>query len=333
MEKFYRAAAALKKIISSLVLLSAAFYPAGAETFRVAKTHVIEIHQDYSGGTARSGIFDGIAVMLPEDKTFITGIELNIKVPQSVAEWRDTVAYIFYESMSPYPDSTKIDYEGRRLSVGTIPGRLSHTVYIPLSKKFNVKTTPYADTLETYTLAGSGAVFLRFTLAMKGAPESLERAVLDVSAKPVLSDEGYFTLEVQRPEGKDGDFSVFIDDLPAPGTDKAVLKDGEHRLSITSGSFRNEVRTFIVEQAKLTKLKVVLRGIEPLIRIVSPENAAITFDGQSIEPSAEPFAVSAGSHSIKFVIGDYEVVKTVNAVNGRSYTVRLAVDATVTEEE
>lgn len=333
MRKHFNAAATLKKLIFPLAALTALILPSTAESFRVAKTHIIEIPQNYEPVSTQSGIFDGIAIKLPQDKTFITGIEISIKVPQTVAAWRDTVAYMFYGSLSPVPDSARIDYQGEKLSVDTIPGRLSHTVYVPLTRKFNVKSTPYAKTLDVIPSAQGGTVFMRFTLAMKGAPETLESAVLEVSARPVLSDEGYFTLDIQKPEGKDGDYSVYIDDTPATDTEKAVLKDGEHRLSITSEAFRNEVRTFIVEQAKLTRIKVELRGIEPLIRIVSPENAAITLDGESVEPSNGPFEVSSGAHIVKFVIGDYEIVKTVNAVNGRSYTVRLEVDATVTEEE
>ena len=43
---------------------------------------------------------------------------------------------------------------------------------------------------------------------MKGAPESLEHAVFDISVKPVLTDEGYFDLAVKHPQGKNGTFEV-----------------------------------------------------------------------------------------------------------------------------
>ena len=39
-------------------------------------------------------------------------------------------------------------------------------------------------------------------LAMKGAPEELENARIQVTARPVLSNEGYFSLEVSKPEEK-----------------------------------------------------------------------------------------------------------------------------------
>ena len=76
-----------------------------------------------------------------------------------------------------------------------------------------------------------------------------------------------------------------------------------------------------------------MRGIEPLIKIIAPENANIQFDGNSITDTKNIFSTTPGDHVIKFTIGDYEVIKTINAVNGRSYTVSLDIDASVSEDE
>ncbi len=320
------------KIIFSLFLINC-FFVYG-ETFRVAKLHELIINDDYTSAPQFSSIFDGVVITLPQDKTFITGIELNIKVPQIVASWRDTVAYIFYDNISPIPNANTIDYSGDKVSINTIPGQLNHTIYIPLNEKFNLKSTPYAKKIENIPLIENKKIFFRFILAMKGAPESLEYAQLEISAKPVLSNEGYFSLNVNQPSGKNNIYSVYIDDEKL--SDKfsnLVLKEGEHHLSITSDSYRNEVRTFIVEKAKHTKLSVDLRGIEPIIKIISPENAKVSLDGRLLSDVKENLTVSQGLHTVKFTIGDYEIIKNVNAINGRTYTVNLTVDATVNEEE
>ena len=34
-----------------------------------------------------------------------------------------------------------------------------------------------------------------------------------------------------------------------------------------------------------------------------------------------------------FILGDYEIVKTISAMNGRTYSVNLNVDATISEVE
>ena len=322
-----------KKYFSfSLIFLAAALL--SAESFRVAKTAQVNIPQSYEAQTTNCGVFDGLAIYLPKDTTFISGIELNIKVPDTVAQWRDTIAYFLYDNVSPAPVEGKIDYSGNRLSVNTIPGKLNLTVYIPLTNKFNVKQSPYATIISGYSNKKADFVFLRFILAMKGAPESLEHAVFDISVKPVLTDEGYFDLAVKHPQGKNGTFEVYIDDNQfAPNQFPVILKSGEHHLSVTSKDYRNETRTFIVEQAKKTSQTVQLKGIEPLIKIISPENARILLDGADFAHSKDAVIITPGDHTVKFIIGDYEITKTVKAVNGRTYTVNLNVDATVSEDE
>lgn len=323
-----------KKILFSLLLITVNFFALYAENFRVAKTHVISIPQNYSEVSANLGIFDALAIKLPEDKTFVTGLELTMKVPQIMTTWRDSVAYSFYDGISPFPTEKLIDYAGTRTSISTIPGKIVNTIYIPLNEKFNIKNNPYAKILEEKISAKNGIIFLRYMLAMKGAPEELENARIQVTARPVLSNEGYFSLEVSKPEEKNENFSIYIDDSFIPSIpQKMLLKEGEHLLSVTGETFRNEVRTFIVEQAKLTSLKVALRGIEPEVKILSPENASIYFDGEKLDSPKEPFVITQGPHTVKFTIGDYEITKTFDAINGRSYSVNLNIDASVTEEE
>ena len=324
---------ACKKCVFSLFFMTAGLFLSGAETFRVAKTHFLEISGDYAEASSDSGIFDAIAIKLPEDTTFITGLELTIKIPQVMANWRDSVAYLFYENLSPLPAEKNIDYSGSRINISTIPGKLVNTIYIPFNEKFSIKNNPYAKILEEKISAENGTIFLRFMLAMKGAPEELENARMEITAKPVLSDEGCFTLEVSRPEGKTENYSVYIDDQFIPSIpQKLLLKKGEHHLYLSGEAYRNEARTFIVEQARLTNLKVRLRGIEPEVKIISPENASVSLDGKLLSSPKEPLIISQGQHTVRFTIGDYEITKTFDAINGRSYTVNLNIDASITEE-
>ncbi len=320
-----------KKLIFFLFLIC---FAVSAENFRVAKLHLMEISLQNKEPSTTSGIFDAIFIKLPSDKTFITGIEVNIKVPQSVATWRDTVAYILYKDVSPYPSEKNIDYSATRISINTIPGRMNHSFYIPISSKFNVKESPYAKILENFSVDSSDGIFLRFILAMKGAPEELESSKLEITAKPVFSNEGYFSLLIDKAQDKKENYSVYIDDtLTQEPFSNLILKTGEHHLSVTSEAYRNEVRSFFVEQAKKTQLKLTLRGIEPVVKIISPENSKVFFDGQMLTSLKEPFTVLQGNHVVKFIIGDYEITKTLNAINGRSYTVNLNIDASITEEE
>lgn len=315
-------------VIFSFVLTGAL---AGAETFRVRTTIPIALQEQTTEVHTTATMDDALLITLPADMTYVSGIELKFKIPEIIAAWRDTIAYSLYDDVTPRPSERTVDYEGTRISVNTFPGKLSHIVYIPLSEQIEIKQSPYHEKIAVMPNTKDGYVFFRMQLAMKGVPEDFENAVFDITAKPVLLNKGKLRLIITEPNGEHKPYTIAIDEKPFK--EGSLLATGEHHLSITSDEYRNEVRTFRIEQAKTMELAVTMRGIEPLIKIVSPENAQIYFDGELLTATKDPFAVTQGDHTVRFVIGDYEVVRTVSAMNGRSYTVNLSVDAAVTEDD
>lgn len=325
----------IAKKCSPLLVFAFLITQGTAENFRVRKLIPIALAEISESITVTSGINDALWVTLPEDMTYVSGLELKIKVPEDIITWRDSVAYMLYENISPTPAESQQNYRGERTHIGTIPGNFSLTLYIPLSLDFAIKSSPYSVMLPALNSpiqsAGAG-IFLRFMMVMKGVPESLENAVLEISAKPVLKKQGALSLLVLPEPSQERSYSVFIDDAPVQDYMHTILPVGEHHLSVVSDSYRNELRTFRIEQAKTTALSVTLRGIEPLLKLLCPKDTQVFLDGSAVTVSPEPIPVSQGEHTVKFILGDYEVVKTVSAQNGKTYSVSLTVDASITEE-
>lgn len=325
-----------KFAVFSLIFLAG--LSAFSENFRVRKLIPMEFTEITEKITVESGINDAVWITLPPDLTYISGVELQLKVPEEIVTWRDSVAYMLYEKIEPLPTVKNKNYYGERVYLNTIPGNFSLTLYIPISDDFSIKDNPYSVKLpisESYKdkdFSKSG-IFLRFMMVMKGVPESLEDAILRISAKPVLNGKGALNLTTTPPASDEKKYSVFIDDVPASDYGNKILSVGEHHLSVVSDSYRNELRTFRIDQAKTTVLSVRLRGIEPLLRIICPRDTNVFLDDSSLKVTSEPIVITQGEHSVKFILGDYEVVKTVSAQNGRTYSVSLNVDATVSEEE
>lgn len=319
------------KQIFTLIFITTLFC-AQAENFRVRKMIPINISKDEESVKTVSGISDALFITLPEDMTFISGLELTFKIPEEIAYWRDSVAYAFYENVSPYPSEKKVDYYGERIFFKTIPPKLSLVLDIPLADDFSIKESPYSVKVSP-ALDGKKGIFIRFMQVMKGVPESLETAEMEITAKPVLRNKGILSLSVNPPSSESRKYTVYIDENPASNFKNVLLDSGEHHLSISGESYRNEVRTFRIEQGKRTTLKIDLRGNEPTFRIVSPSSAAISLDGNIFSNTRGPFIVEPGEHTIKFTLGDYEVIKNVTASNGHSYTISLDVSASVSEDE
>lgn len=319
--------------LSTLLSITAGGF---GETFRIHKT-VMATMPESGTVTVQAGINDAVAITLPQDTTFLQGIELDIKIPDVLSRYYGSVAYALYTALTPMPTENTINYTGNREMIDTIPGLLSMNLTLPLTEPNTIKKNPYSITLPSVYTLNSSVIFFRFQLVMKGIPEDYEKEPFVVTVKPIYVDKGRMELDLTYPTDKNGQlmelpYTIFLDEKMVTLEDQRMILDtGTHHISILSDHFRNETRTFTVEPAKTTVVDIALRDIAPTLQFVAPDNAIVFLDGQEIPYTKEAFVISQGDHTIRFVIGDYEAVKTIQAVNGRSYAVNLSLDVEVTE--
>lgn len=324
----------LKALILALALSAAPFF-AAAEPFRVHRTNIISISSPFDRQSAEAGVNDVVAIMLPEDTVFIEGIEISIKVPQIVAEWRDSVAWSLYSGIQPQPAHTEIDYSGTRMQTGTFGESLSLNIKVPITKEHSIKEDAYSVLAQLVPAQEGGFLFLRLQLAMKGVPGSITKTQFTVSAHPILSKKGILSLDALPPEeGERKPLTVFLDGKQSElGKKSVIVPAGKHDISLVSDFYRNELRTVTVEQAKRTEVSVQLRDIKPIVRLIAPQETRMFFDETEYIAPAEQFYTTQGDHTVKFFVGDYEIVKTLSAANGRSYSISVNIDASITETE
>ena len=43
------------------------------------------------------------------------------------------------------------------------------------------------------------------------------------------------------------------------------------------------------------------------------------------------FVISEGEHKIKFTIGDYEIIRSITAIKGKTYSANFSLDLQITE--
>lgn len=317
-----------KKSVLALALLAAGLLCLKAEVFRTRKTVCLSVPASGATESKACGINDCVAAFLPQDTTFVQGVEITVKIPQALAAYRNTILYSLYNNVTPVPTEKGIDYSGTEIYSGLYPGQLAWTIVIPLVKGNTIKSSPYADK----TLipdASRGFVFLRNQLAMKGVPRSVMEAEFEVSAKTVLADYG--ALKVAAPA--DAEYSVFVDDKPVTANEKGlvILKPGKRNVSIVSEKFRNETRAVMIAQGQVTELSLALQSVAPAVRVRAPEGTKVYVDGEEAKVN-EALDLEAGEHIFKFNLGGYEVTKKVAIQNGKSYNISVNVDASVKEE-
>ena len=322
-----------KKHIFSLMLLAltAVVY---AESFRVGKVHTLSVAQSAdSEGTAKLGINEALAITLPDDQTFIEGLELKFEIPEAVASWMDSVACSVYANISPTPKVSQIDYNGTRAYVKTLPGKLSWVLQIPLKKENSIKSNNYTTKVDTIITPSKNVIFIRLQPVMKGVPEETLNAIVPITVKPILMNKGQLALKLVPPEKKLAPCTVFVDEkmIQLSADSKILLDAGVHDISIISEAYRNELRTVRIDRAKTSELTVEMKSLEPTLLITAPEGTEVLLDDVKCTTFGKEFVISEGEHKIMFSIGGYEIVRSINAIKGKTYTANFALDLDISE--
>ncbi len=327
------AASSVRKTLISLFLITE-MAALSAESFRVGKVHAVTIDQTTSSEeTAKLGINEALAITLPEDQTFIEGLELKFDIPEAVASWMDSVACSVYSNITPTPKTTQIDYSGTRAYVKTLPGKLSWVLQIPLKKENSIKSNNYTTKVDTVVVPSKNVVFIRLQPVMKGVPEETLNAIVPITVKPILMNKGQLSITLVAPEKKLAPCTLFIDDklVSLPSDNKLLLETGVHNISIISEFYRNEVRTVRIDMAKNTDLTVEMKSLEPTLLITAPEGTEVILDDTKCTTFGKEFVISEGEHKIKFSIGDYEIVRSITAIKGKTYTANFSLDLDISE--
>ena len=231
-----------------------------AETFRVGNMHVLSLS---SGESVSAGLNDAVAVQLTGQREYLMGIDIELKVPPELMEFFDSTAYMVYSQVTPEPAEGVIDYSGTRVHTNILPVKLSTTLRMAVENE-SIQSTPYETILPVTIAVTDTFVFIRFQQVMKGIPDEIMKSKIMVSAKPVFKDIGELKLSLSYPETqtKPNPYTIFIDDAPATvKNNSAYLATGIHHLAVVSDYYRNEVRTFNIEQAKTTQIQqVIIQG-------------------------------------------------------------------------
>jgi hypothetical protein len=307
-----------------------------AESLRVLVAGSLEISLDNPAGVSIPLGYNGSAVIsLAKEVRFFRGIELELSAPQLWLSHRGSLAMAVYADLDAAPETGVADLQGRRIAFDPLPNKRQIVYQLPIRPSHGLKSSPYVTVPAEVTRPSSFPVLFRIMPVIKGLSEELESMVFQVTAKPILSDEGAVRLSPQYPEQLQGKpFTVLIDDeLIENPAEERLIKEGEHHLMILSDDYRNESRRFVVERAKVLNLTIELQDPTPLMIFEGPENAGIFLDDKPVSYAMGPVPLEPGLHEVKFQVGDYTIAKTVTVQRGKTYRMALTVDLNVSETD
>jgi hypothetical protein len=322
-----------------------------AESFRTVIENTITIttaHGQQNTTPIPIALNGAVLIKLGEETRFFRGIELDISAPQAWLLYRNSVAMAVYNNLTGERALNTnfqgtIDLDGRRVIFEPLPGKLQNTYQIPMRRGHGLRTTTFVSVSSVIIEVNTFPILFTLLPLVKGMTNELETMKFNLTVRPILSDEGAVRLIPRYPPQLRGKpFTVLVnDELINNISQELILKEGEHHLVILSEDYRNESRRFVVERAKIHELIIDLQDPAPLIIFEGPQNARIYLNNvliqQDNEPSHElidkPITVEPGQHEVKFQIGDYTIMRSLNVQRGKTYRISLAVDLSIHEYE
>jgi len=322
--------------ILAFSLLALAFSPASAETFTATSVHTLSVSSLSDKKSVSAGINDAVEIILPKDEDYIQGIEVTFRLPQRIAEKHENLSWSLYkDTQAITPDEASPVYSGTRIAMGSFGIYLSLVLKIPLYPNSAIKRDAYSYYIPNTSGSYGEKLLVRIQGARQFSEEELKLYPVEISAKPIFTEKSRLFIRLRPPAGKEVQpCTVFVDGKPCTIEKSGMLvSPGIHDISVTSDFYRNELRAVTVEGAKDTHVEIDLRDIAPLLRIIAPEGTKIFMDEQPVANMQAYFPLTQGEHTLRLKLGNYEIIRSISVQNGRSYSVNLTLEASVTEEE
>jgi hypothetical protein len=311
------------------------FIEAQIESFRTIVSGSIEITPDrMAGGSVNLGINNSVFITLGSDVRFLRGIELEITAPQSWLQYRGSLVMIMYNNINPQTASGISDLSGNRIAFEALPSRLRILYHIPIRSQHGLRSTTTITVPTAVIQTASFPIMFRLMQVNKGLPDEFERMTFNFTARPILSDEGAVRLIPRFPaQLRNRPFTVLINDNVINNiSEQILLREGEHHLVILSDDYRNQSRRFMVERGRVVDIILELQDPTPIVIFEGPQNAQIFLNNAPVS-SNQPVNIEPGTHEVRFTVGDYTIIRTINIQRGKTYRVAMAVDLTIQEED
>lgn len=322
----------MKRTATVLSLLLAWSALAVAENFRAQIVGVLTIENE-QGASIDLGYIDSAVIQLNLDPRFVRGIEFELKAPPAALRQRGNLAMALYRLPRSFSATGVADLSVERLTIEALPPKLQSVWVLPLRQNHGFATSPYATLIAPSTIPAPPFLF-RLLPVNKGLSAEVEAMRFTLVARPVLADEGALRTKVRYPaQLRDRPYTLRLDGNPIKTGEEIIVASGEHHLAVESVDYRSESRQIVVERGRSLDLTIDLQDSTPLVTIEAPENAIVRFDDQPVEDPRKPFLAEPGQHEVRFLVGDYTLVKMVTLRRGQSYRIALIVDISVTESD
>lgn len=303
-----------------------------AEDLRLTSVYSI----DLSRTTQNVSVRYGAAVIVRPDPSidFLQGFEIEIKQGSSSLNFPNSLEYQVYRCKND-PEQNNFIYGAVPIEKNLLPARVSTVLQFPTREKHTLHSSAYAKVLPYIFKKDDGYIIIRIMPIMKGLSTEFEESLFTISVKPLFTNEGGVNANIIFPQNH-GEVKITLNETPVtlPAPPKFfTLPVGNYQLVLEAEGYRTELRTVTIKQAEVVTMDFKLRSITPLLYVYVPDEVQVTLDRQVLDMEQIPVELSVGSHTVKLQLGAYELLRQIDAEEGKTYTITMNIGVDVTVED
>lgn len=281
-------------------------------------------------------IDDAFLIKVEEELSLLKGVD--IEVSQGIAK---PLSFFLYSMLQPASEN------GRRHTVKELMAEEMNSKKIFVFRcayDEKVKFSPDATIKMLPCYLNEKTLPLLFKFSQIKDDTNEERKV-NIKIKPILQDIGgikfnflypsapsfYNTLQKKTETDDNHSLAVRLDDKYIKDFSKPFFtKVGQHKIQVESPLYKSEVITCVVEKGKTEIVEVQLKPMCPLLVIEGANIALVYLDDVLIKL---PFYsnVPNGEHTLKIRMDDYEMVRSINLEDGKTYNLSLSLELKMEE--
>ncbi|MBQ7612137.1 MAG: hypothetical protein IJU92_03585 [Spirochaetaceae bacterium] len=320
----------LKRIICIIISFFISF-TAIAEQVRLTSLVILDVNDEVSSTQVRYGA--GVAFKVQTPQYFLQGIEIEIKQSNTTLYFQNSLEYQIFACQQPLSQDNLI-FSATSLEKKLLPNRLSTNVQIPTREKHSLKTSTYTTVIPT-VLTEDTCLLVRILPVLKGLSTEFEQALFTISARPIFTNEGGLRIHTQFPK-QHAPVYMSLNEVPISlpeDNDFLIVPIGEYKLILEADEYRTEVRNIKIQQANILDVHILFRSIIPLLYVYVPKEVEVFLDRKKIAQEKTPMEISVGKHTIRLQLGHYELIRQIDAEEGKTYTISMDIDVDLMVED
>ena len=287
-----------------------------------------------------------VAVYLPEDTTFLQGVQLELTLSAESRRYFDNFGFVVYDRLDGRPATGFAALTGRKAFLHGLLAlnRLFYVISFGRKGALEVDLAQGIFRLPEPRALSDFPLLVGVVPIMKGVPDAMQSLVFYLKCRPLLRDAGAAILKVVPPaSSRTAEFTVLVDDGPVAASSPRVpgeswvgrveLPSGLHSLRVSSPTLQPSETTFSIEPGKTTSVVVELRVVVGTVSIEAPKGSTIYIDGTKLDyPRESRVRLSEGEHVLRYKLDDYSGTRTFTVAEGKSYTIYVELNIVVKED-